>query len=150
MVSALPPPEHGNPPNPQQPTSDPRTEAIIGAAIEVQRELGTGYLEKVYHLALEIELAARRIPFQSEVEIPVWYKGERLAATYRADFVCYGDVVVELKAIVQAGRIEQAQLVHYLVAGRKPIGLLLNFGGSPLQIRRAVGPAHFQARPLPS
>ena len=74
---------------------DPQTHAVIGAAMEVHRQLGHGFLEAVYQEALAIEFAARSIPFQREVDIPVTYKGTRLACGYRADFVCYETLVVE-------------------------------------------------------
>lgn len=106
--------------------------------------LGSGYLERVYHLALEVELAQRKVPFRSEVEVPIWYKGDRLRATYRADIIAYDDVLVELKAQRSVGVVEQAQVINYLKAGRLPVGLLLNFGESTLNIRRFVGPEHFQ------
>lgn len=127
-------------------TNDPRTEAILGAAIEVHRTLGQGFLEKAYHLALEKELTSHGIPFVSEVELPIWYKGQQLATRYRVDLVCFGDILVELKAVAELGRIESAQVINYLAACRKPVGLLLNFGAPVLQIRRLVGPLHFQAQ----
>lgn len=121
---------------------DDRTSAVLGAAIEVHKELGRGYLERVYHLALCRELSDAGVPYESEREIPVWYKGERLPATYRADFLCYGDLLVELKAHAGLGRPDVAQTVNYLKACRLPLGLLLNFGTPTLEIRRIVMPAH--------
>jgi GxxExxY protein len=140
--------EQGNARNPRKPFDDPRTAAIIGAAIEVHRTLGPGYLERVYHDALEIELAAVGVPFESEVGIPIRYKGIRLAAHYRVDLVCHGEVLVELKAQQSVGNVEAAQLINYLTACRLPIGLLLNFGESELRIKRYVGPEHFGRQPL--
>ena len=78
--------------------NDPQTYDIIGAAMEVHRELGDGFLGAVYQAALAIEFAARRIPFRAEVELPVEYKGMRLSCGYRADFVCFENVLVEIKA----------------------------------------------------
>lgn len=76
---------------------DPQTGMIIGAAIEVLRELGHGFVESVYHEALAQEFARQGIPFEQEKEMPVYYKGMRLDKTFRMDFVCYSSIVVELK-----------------------------------------------------
>ena len=97
-------------------SKDQQTHAIIGAAMEVHSQLGAGFLEVVYHQALAIELAARRIPFIREVELPVYYKGERLDCLYRADFVCFQEVIVELKALKKITGVEEAQLLNYLKA----------------------------------
>ena len=117
---------------------DPRTYAIIGAAIEVHNQLGCGFLEPVYQEALELELAARNIPFQRQVEIVVVYKGQDLKSTYKADFICYGEVIVEIKALAKLGGVEEAQLLNYLKAGAKKVGLLINFGARSLEHRRMV------------
>ena len=117
---------------------DPRTYAIIGAAMEVHRQLGCGFLEPVYQEAMELELAARSIPFQRQVELSINYKGQLLRNTYRADFVCFETVIVELKALCQIGGIEDAQVLNYLKATGLRIGLLLNFGAKSLQYKRLV------------
>jgi len=78
---------------------DDQTYQIIGAAIEVHKELGCGFLEPVYQEALELELTDRKIPFWAQLEMPVFYKGRQLRASYRADIPCYDSVVVELKAL---------------------------------------------------
>jgi GxxExxY protein len=117
---------------------DPRTYAIIGAAMEVHRELGRGFLEAVYHNALALELAIRQIPFAHEVELPVFYKGQRLATIYRADFVCYNAVILELKALAKLTDVERAQIIHYLKATRLETGLLLNFGAKSLEYERFI------------
>src|SRR4051794_5050199 len=95
---------------------DPQTHAIIGAAMEVHRQLGPGFLEAVYHEAMRVEMADRAIPFAGEVCLPVYYKGQRLGCSYRADFVCFESVIVELKALQALTGIEQAQLLNYLKA----------------------------------
>jgi GxxExxY protein len=117
---------------------DEQTHAIIGAAMEVHRQLGAGFLEAVYQHALAIEMSARAIPFAREVELPVYYKGEQLNCSYRADFVCYNEVIVELKALNAITGIEEAQLLNYLKATHLERGLLLNFGRPRLEFRRFV------------
>lgn len=106
--------------------------------MEVHGELGAGFLEAVYQEALAVELPIRNIPFERECLVPVTYKGERLACGYRADFVCFDDVLVELKALTRLTVIEQAQILNYLKATGKKRGLLLNFGSSRLEYRRLV------------
>lgn len=121
---------------------DAQTYGIIGAAIEVHRELGHGFLEAVYQEALAEEFRRRGIPFTRETAIPVSYKGLVLKAQYRADFVCHGEVVVELKALAAVGGVEEAQLIHYLKATGLTRGLLLNFGGV-LPVKNGDGSSDF-------
>jgi GxxExxY protein len=119
---------------------DPQTRVIIGAAMEVHRQLGPGFLEAVYQEAMAIELAERGVPFQREQELPVDYKGRRLACKYRADFMCYEDIIVELKAIQALTGNEEAQVLNYLKATRLERGLLLNFGRPSLEFKRFIFP----------
>ena len=115
---------------------DPRTYAVIGAAMEVHKQLGPGFLEAVYHQALRIEFIERQIPFAHEVSLPIFYKDQQLSAVYRADFICFDEIVVEVKAMNGLTRLEESQLLHYLKATRLKTGLLLNFGAHSLQYKR--------------
>jgi GxxExxY protein len=117
---------------------DPRTYAIIGAAMELHRELGCGFLEGVYQEALALELAASEIPFKREVDLRIAYKGKELVTHYRAEFVCFDSVIVELKALASLTGVEEAQLLNYRKATGLKVGLLLNFGTETLQYRRFV------------
>lgn len=120
------------------PLHDPETFAIIGAAMEVHTELGPGFLEPVYRAALAIELRRRHIPFALELTLPIVYKGERLPVHYRVDYICYGAIIVEVKALHSIGPIEHAQAINYMRAARLQRALLLNFGGRSLEYRRLV------------
>ncbi|HXI61937.1 MAG TPA: GxxExxY protein [Pyrinomonadaceae bacterium] len=117
---------------------DPRTYAIIGAAMEVHKHLGCGFLESVYQEALAIELGSREISFRREVRLPVSYKGQSLVSTFCADFICFDSLVVELKAIAKMTGREESQLINYLKATGHKVGLLLNFGARSLEHRRLV------------
>ena len=121
---------------------DPQTYAIFGAAMEVHRVLGCGFLEAVYPEALAMELTIRGVPFHREVPIPVMYKGSMLSVGYRADSICFNRVLVELKAISKLGSVEDAQILNYLKASDLPVSLLLNFGGRSLECKRMVGEAN--------
>jgi GxxExxY protein len=117
---------------------DPRTYAIIGAAIEVHRRLGYGFSEPVYQEALAVELAHRSIPSQRELELPISYRGQILRAFYKADFLCYGSIIVELKALSGFDSANVAQVINYLKATGNAVGLLLKFGTSRLECRRVI------------
>ncbi|MBI1338572.1 MAG: GxxExxY protein [Phycisphaera sp.] len=117
---------------------DERTYAIIGAAMEVHRELGPGFLDLVYHEALAIEFEERGIPYVHESSLEIRYKGRRLNQTYRADFVCFGSVLVEIKVVPKLTGLESAQLLNYLKASSIQTGLLLTFNNDSLQYDRFI------------
>jgi GxxExxY protein len=117
---------------------DGQTYALIGAAMAVHGELGHGFLEAVYAEALEREFIDRAIPFQKEVRLPVMYRGRPLTSSYRADFICFSSVLVELKAIQRLSGIEEAQVINYLKASGLNRAILLNFGTPRLQYQRLV------------
>lgn len=102
--------------------------AIIGAAIEVHKQLGSGFLEAIYQEAMQIELESRSIPFKSQKELQVFYKGQLLKKEYLADFVCYEKIIVEIKALYHLTGLEESQLINYLKVSGLRLGLLINFG----------------------
>ena len=105
--------------------------AIRGAVIEVARTLGAGFAEEVYQEALEMEMSSRGIPFVAQQELSLSYKGRPLRKTYRPDLVCYGKIVVELKAVRALAPEHEAQIINYLKATGMHLGLLVNFGAWP-------------------
>ena len=117
---------------------DEQTYAIIGAAMEVHRELGHGFLEMVYQDALAREFSLRTIPFEREVALPIRYKGDLLPSSYRADFICFRGVVVETNALSQLTGADDAQAINYLKATGFSRALLLNFGTPSLLYKRLV------------
>ncbi len=111
---------------------------IIGAAMEVHKELGAGFVEGIYQEALEMEFARQNIPYLREHNLNVFYKGQKLSKHYFADFVCYNQIIVELKALNDFSKNHHAQVINYLKASEMKLGLLINFGSSSLQYKRFV------------
>ena len=101
---------------------------IIGAAFKVYNTLGHGFLEAVYQEALEIEFQKQGIPYEREKELKIQYDGVELKQTYKADFVCFGKIIVELKAVNVLDDVHRSQVHNYLHATGYKLGLLLNFG----------------------
>lgn len=102
--------------------------AIVGAAMEVHTEMGAGFLEPAYQEAMELELGLRGVPFESQKVLGIRYKDFVLKKQYCADLVCYGQIVVEIKAMRELTGREEAQLLNYLKATGLRVGLLINFG----------------------
>ena len=101
---------------------------VVGAAFKVYNTLGSGFLEAVYQEALEIELQRQGIPYEREKELKIQYDGIELKQTYKADFVCFGKIIVELKAVSALEDAHRSQVYNYLHATNYKLGLLLNFG----------------------
>ena len=106
---------------------DPLTQTVIGAAIEVHREMGPGLLESVYQACLEHELKLRGIHFERQVQLPIVYKGVVVADDLVMDVYFPGRLVVELKAVDKLDPIHEAQLLTYLRLSKTHVGLLINF-----------------------
>jgi GxxExxY protein len=119
-------------------SDDSQTYAIIGAAMAVHRELGHGFLEAVYQEALEREFKHQGIPYGREVDLNILYRGDKLDTHYRADFVCYDSVIVELKALSKLSSNEHSIILNYLKASKMERGLLINFGAPSLEHKRFV------------
>ncbi len=111
---------------------------IIGAAMTVHKELGCGFLEKVYQEAFAVELNIRGIPFEREKCFSINYKGVQLQQEYIADFFCYGKIIVELKAVSTLTEQHYSQVINYLNCANVRLGLLINFGEERLRYKRLI------------
>lgn len=105
--------------------------AIRGAIYEVHNQLGCGFLEAVYQESLEIELKDRNIPFSSQQELTLYYKGSKLSQMYKPDFICFDRIIVEIKATKEIAPEHKAQVLNYLKASKLQLGFLVNFGSHP-------------------
>lgn len=113
--------------------------AIVGAAMEVYNDLGPGFLEAVYQEALEIEMETRGVPFKSQQELNIFYKGRKLKKTYTPDLFCYDKIVVDLKALERLTPVEFAKMKNYLKGTKFELGVLLNFGNATqLETKRII------------
>lgn len=117
---------------------DERTYKIIGAAMEVHKEMGCGFLEPVYQEALDREMEIQGIPNKAQPIIDISYKGKILEKKYQPDFICFDKVVVEIKALEKLSGIEESQIINYLKATGLKVGLLVNFGSKSLEYKRYV------------
>ncbi|MFH1562082.1 MAG: GxxExxY protein [Nitrospirota bacterium] len=113
------------------------THKIRGALFEVYNTLGPGFKEDVYHNALIIEFMLRKIPFQSKSVQKVYYKG-KVVGEYEPDFILYDKIVLEIKAVVEMSEVFEAQLLSYLKVTGYKLGLLVNFGGKEIDVKRRV------------
>ncbi len=111
---------------------------IIGACIEVHKELGSGFLEGVYQEALEMEFENLGIPFEREKELLIYYKNRKLQKKYKSDFICYNQILIELKALSQLTSEHESQIINYLKATNLKVGILFNFGEKSLKHKRIV------------
>jgi len=112
---------------------------IQGAIFEVYKEIGCGFLEAVYQECLEREFTLQGIPFRSQTELTLEYKGEPLVQKYKPDFICFEEIIVELKAVKEIVNEHQAQVINYLKATGMELGLLVNFGSYPrVEIKRLI------------
>ena len=111
---------------------------IVGSAIEVHKVLGRGFLESVYHEALEIEFSLREIPFESRKQLNLSYKENLLQQTYQADYLAYDKIIVEIKALDSLIPQHQAQVINYLKATKLRLGILINFGEKSLVWQRII------------
>jgi GxxExxY protein len=116
--------------------------AIVGAAMEVHREKGFGFSEPVYQECMEFELADRGISAIAQKEMPISYKGRRLKKTHISDFVAFGKIIVELKALDRLTKREEAQVINYLKASGFEVAVLINFGAPSLEWKRIVLTKH--------
>ncbi|HYR75643.1 MAG TPA: GxxExxY protein [Pyrinomonadaceae bacterium] len=103
---------------------------IVGAAMEVYWQLGRGFLEPVYQEALEVELRRRDIPFEPQCRLTIHYKGEPLHKEYIADLICFDQIIAELKASDRLTGTDEGQILNYMKATSKRVGLLFNFGSA--------------------
>lgn len=117
---------------------DKRTFRIIGAAMEVHKELGCGFLEPVYQEALDIEMKSQKISYKAQPVIEISYKGNILEKKYQPDFICFNEVIIEIKALEKLSGIEESQIINYLKATGLKVGILINFGSKSLEYKRYV------------
>jgi GxxExxY protein len=111
---------------------------IIGACIEVHKELGSGFLEGVYQEALEMEFENLGIPFEREKELLIYYKNRKLQKRYKSDFICFNQILIELKALNHLTSEHESQIINYLKVTNLKVGLLFNFGEKSLKHKRFV------------
>jgi GxxExxY protein len=122
---------------------------IVGAAMDVHRLLGPGFLEAVYQEALAIEFGLHGIPFTAQPSLKIAYRDGFLEKKYIADFITHGQIIIEIKSLPRLGSAETAQLLNYLRATNRPLGLLINFGAAgKLEWKRLANTNQGPSRPL--
>ena len=109
---------------------------IIGAAMAVHRYFGCGFTEKVYQDAFEIELKNNGIPYQREVQLHASYCGIEMSSTFVPDFICYDNIIIELKAVKELDDMHRSQAINYAKVANYPLAILINFGESSLKFER--------------
>ena len=114
------------------------TYKIIGACMKIHKNLGNGFLESVYQEILAKEFAKEKIPFEKEKKLNLFYEGEKLDKYFKADFVCYDKVIVEIKSAAFFNKTMESQVINYLKATNKQVGLLINFGEKSLKWKRFI------------
>jgi GxxExxY protein len=112
--------------------------AIVGACMKVHRALGAGFLEAVYEEVLEKEFQSQKIPYKRQVKLDLYYEGVKLKKQYRADFICYDTIIIEIKAVNQIPSVFYAQLQNFLKCTNMELGILINFGTPSLTYKRIV------------
>jgi GxxExxY protein len=118
---------------------------IIGAAMEVHRRLGPGFLESVYEEALTFELKLKNMKFERQKELPVFYR-DKVIKKFNCDFLVEGQVIVELKAAKELSEVDKIQVINYLKASGIEIGLLFNFGAKSLEYKRLINSKNYQIK----
>jgi len=111
---------------------------IVGASMEVHKKLGVGFLEPVYQEALEREFVVREIPFIKQKKLELFYNEQKLKKYYVADFICFDQIIVELKALPFISKNDERQLLNYLKATKFSLGILVNFGEASLKYKRLI------------
>jgi GxxExxY protein len=114
------------------------TYKIIGACMTVHKKLGSGFLESVYQEVLVKEFTKVEIPFQKEIKLNLFYEGEKLDKYFKADFLCYDRIIVEIKSVAFLNKTLESQVINYLKATNKEVGLLINFGEKSLKWKRFI------------
>mgnify|MGYP006435436507 CR=1 FL=1 len=114
------------------------TYSIIGICMTVHKNLGNGFLESVYQEVLAKEFAKEKIPFEKEKKLNLFYQGEKLDKYFKADFLCYDKVIVEIKSVTFFNKTMESQVINYLKATNKQVGLLINFGEKSLKWKRFI------------
>lgn len=115
---------------------------IIGACMKVHNALGAGFLEAVYHEALETEFQKQNIPYRKEVSLNLYYNGQKLKKSYRADFICFDEIIIEIKAVSFMPKVFYSQVRNYLKATNYRLGVLVNFGEPSLAYKRILNKPH--------